>query len=162
MRIVALLFGRLFPLIHRSRVFFILLHRHEDFVGSVAEVQEAGGRYDVISCFSVSKWIHLQHGDKGLQTLFRRAYDLLRDDGCFILEPQPWKSYKRRKYLSEKMYQNFKEIKTRPVQFPDYLKNQIGFSIVENLGVPEGAPKGFDRCVYACWKGMRTEAERGK
>lgn len=34
--------------------------------------------YDVITCLSVSKWVHLNHGDQGILALFRRCHDLLR------------------------------------------------------------------------------------
>ncbi len=48
--------------------------------------------YEIILCLSVSKWIHLNWGDVGLKTLFRRVWESLPTDGTglFILEPQPW------------------------------------------------------------------------
>uniref|UniRef100_A0A3Q1G7E4 RNA methyltransferase n=1 Tax=Acanthochromis polyacanthus TaxID=80966 RepID=A0A3Q1G7E4_9TELE len=45
------------------------------------------GRYDVIMCLSVTKWVQLQSGDGGVVRLFRRAYQSLSSGGLFILEP---------------------------------------------------------------------------
>jgi len=57
--------------------------------------------YDTITCFSVTKWIHLHHGDTGIQTLFREIFRLLVPGGTLVLEPQPWSSYRKRKNLTE-------------------------------------------------------------
>ena len=39
-------------------------------------------------------------GDDGLKRLFKKIYKLLNDEGMFILEPQPYHGYKRRKNLT--------------------------------------------------------------
>lgn len=52
-------------------------------------------QYDTITAFSVTKWIHLVHGDEGLRRFFRRVYAELREGGYFIVEPQPLRSYRR-------------------------------------------------------------------
>ena len=49
---------------------------------------------------SVTKWIHYHHGDEGIATFFRKVYAALRPGGIFILEPQPWKSYKKKQNLT--------------------------------------------------------------
>ena len=47
--------------------------------------------FDVIFCFSVTMWIHLNHGDQGLK-LFLRT--IKKWCNYFVLEPQPWKCYR--------------------------------------------------------------------
>ena len=52
------------------------------------------GSLDMVTCFSVTKWVHLNQGDEGLMALFRAVHTLLAPGGCFVLEPQPWRSYR--------------------------------------------------------------------
>lgn len=70
----------------------------QDFANS----QHASHSLDNIMCLSVTKWVHLNQGDEGLKRLFGKVADALAPGGWFILEPQPWRSYKqaRRKQVT--------------------------------------------------------------
>jgi hypothetical protein len=126
--------------------------RCEDFASSDGSSETA--LYDIITCLSVSKWVHLAQGDEGLRRLFRRAFALLRPGGRFVLEPQPWKSYKKRRRASE----HFSAISLRPDGFEMCLLEEVGFAAVEHLGVPEGAVEGFRRpllCFVKAGEGVQ-------
>jgi len=101
--------------------------------------------YDVITCLSVTKWIHLNFGDEGIKRFFKRAFLHLKEDGIFILEPQPWNSYSKKKKLTEKIHQMYQNIRFFPDQFGAYLLSEVGFSTVESLGTPVHNSKGFQR-----------------
>lgn len=51
--------------------------------------------YDVILLLSITKWLHLHHGDEGLRTLFRRLAESLPSGGILIVEPQERENYAR-------------------------------------------------------------------
>lgn len=106
-----------------------------------------GSRYDTILCLSVSKWIHLYHGDDGLVRFFQIMFDLLKQGGILILEYQPWKSYEKRKNVSQESMDNFATIQILPRLFEDVLVNRIGFTTIERLGPPEEEARGFDRPI---------------
>jgi hypothetical protein len=115
--------------------------RTENYIAltSIAE------RFDVIFCLSTIKYIHLNFGDLGLKALFLRAYSQLEDNGIFIIDPQPWKSYKKKKKLTEATAANFSTIKLRPHLFKDYLES-IGFKLLTtiigtspSIGVPSSS-----------------------
>ena len=57
-------------------------------------------KYDFIMCLSVTKWIQLNWGDAGVKNLFKRIFLSLHPGGKLLLEPQPWKSYKKKKNLT--------------------------------------------------------------
>ena len=65
--------------------------RCEDFASSEHTPQSL----DTILCLSVTKWVHLNQGDEGLKRLFAKVKEALVPGGWFILEPQPWRSYKQ-------------------------------------------------------------------
>lgn len=64
------------------------------------ESTELTEKYDTIICLSTTKWIHLNFGDEGIKRLFDKVYRSLRINGVFILEPQEWRSYKKKQTFS--------------------------------------------------------------
>lgn len=91
-------------------------------------VNDQTPEYDTICAFSVSKWIHLNNLDEGLIRFFQRIYKALRTGGYFILEPQGWGSYnKKKRSFPECLKQNLKKLKLRPDMFEDILVGSIGF-----------------------------------
>ncbi|GAQ79636.1 hypothetical protein KFL_000340380 [Klebsormidium nitens] len=119
--------------------------RKENFVVSPVEEE----KYDVVMSLSVVKWIHLNWGDDGLLRFFSKVYKSLKPGGLFILEPQPWKSYKSNRAVSETTQRHFKEIKILPDQFSNVLQSKIGFRSADIVtpAVP-GSIGGFGRAIY--------------
>ncbi|KAG2489264.1 hypothetical protein HYH03_012284 [Edaphochlamys debaryana] len=101
---------------------------------------------DVVTMLSVTKWVHLNNGDQGMRRLFRKAYDMLIPGGRLVLEPQPWKSYKRAVHKATAHgvpYSRLDELELRPEGFEAYLTDTVGFQLEERLH--EGGDVGFDR-----------------
>ncbi|KAI4875969.1 hypothetical protein NFI96_022101 [Prochilodus magdalenae] len=129
-----------------------------DYMGNYVPESEGGvmsqrAEYDVILCLGVTKWVHLNWGDVGLQWLFKRAYRHLTAGGVLILEPQPWSSYSKRKRLTETTFRNYNTIRLRPDQFSTYLTSEVGFTSYELISTPNGCPKGLQRPIYLFHKG---------
>uniref|UniRef100_A0A672KS29 RNA methyltransferase n=1 Tax=Sinocyclocheilus grahami TaxID=75366 RepID=A0A672KS29_SINGR len=97
-------------------------------------VMSQSAEYDVILCLSLTKWVHLNYGDAGIQRLFHRIYRHLLPGGVLILEPQPWSCYSRRKRLTEVTYRNYRSIRLKPDQFSSFLTAEVGFSSYELIG----------------------------
>lgn len=101
-----------------------------------------------MTCLSTTKWVHLNFGDDGLRRLFARVHACLRPGGRFILEPQPWSSYKKRSKLTADIHRHFCAIEMRPPQFVAYLLSEAGgFERAEEVEVPyeERHSAGFKR-----------------
>jgi len=101
--------------------------------------------FDTIMCLSTTKWIHLNFGDEGLKRVFRRVYAQLKPGGTFILECQSFSTYKKKKKLTEAIFNNFKNIKLKPENFTDFLIHEVGFSRSEVVALPAHPSKGFQR-----------------
>ncbi|XP_051517015.1 7SK snRNA methylphosphate capping enzyme-like [Myxocyprinus asiaticus] len=120
---------------------------------SDAAVMSQCEEYDVIMCLSLTKWVHLNFGDAGVQRLFQRIYRHLLPGGVLILEPQPWSSYARRKRLTEVTHRNYNSIRLKPDQFSSFLTADVGFSSYELIATPRSCPTGFQRPIYLFHKG---------
>lgn len=125
--------------------------------------------YDCILCLSLTKWIHLNWGDEGLQRAFKRMFAQLRDGGKLILEAQPWCSYKKKHSITVslvKFYRSFihkhlilkehtdkiyKSIRFKPEHFNEYLLSQeVGFKTCELVDIPNHQSKGTSVHAHFC------------
>lgn len=121
------------------------------------------GKYDLILCLSVTKWIHLNYGDQGLKLTFKKIFNQLRPGGKLILELQNWPSYRKKKKMTSQIFENYKRVNFTPSQFADYLLSQeVGFSHYYTLGVTQHLSKGFKRPIFLFVKGDFTPREAHK
>ncbi|KAH0474930.1 MAG: uncharacterized protein KVP18_003955 [Porospora cf. gigantea A] len=107
--------------------------RTENFVRSTTEQRRQqttafAGRFEFVSAFSLTKWLHLHYGDFGVKKLFELAHELLVEGGHFALEPQRWESYSNKKTAETR--QTIMNIHLKPHQFHDYLVDQLHFTFV--------------------------------
>jgi len=95
-------------------------------------------RYSVIFCFSVTLWIHINHGDEGL-----KEFLTMLANSCIylILETQPWKCYRnavrRAKRLHQPPFSHYDKLTNREnvTSFIDtFLVESCGMVKVRNLG----------------------------
>ncbi|PHJ26063.1 bicoid-interacting protein bin3 [Cystoisospora suis] len=77
--------------------------------------------FDVVVCFSVTKWIHLHHGDYGILFLFSKLHALVKPGGLLLLEPQDWASYRRARRILPEFKQQLKHISLHPKTFTSLL-----------------------------------------
>jgi len=99
--------------------------RTTDWVNNGAP--EDGGGYDVIVAFSVSKWIHINNGDDGLVSFFRRVFSTLIPGGLFVLEPQKWETYSKARRMDARLKEAYKSLSIRPCDFTNILVKDVGF-----------------------------------
>ncbi|CAD7946807.1 unnamed protein product [Amoebophrya sp. A120] len=115
--------------------------------------------FDTVLLFSVTKWIHMNCGDRGIELLFDRCWEVLKPNGVLILEYHPWQEYatpdpkqggrstttgaagenkyneksqhRKRKHASDFMQQNVLELKHRPENFRQLLCQNGRFGNVQ-------------------------------
>lgn len=130
-----------------------VLFRSEDFAAVDATTANGSETFDVILCLSVTKWVHIQHGDAGIRRLFQAAHRILTPGGCFILEAQPKKSYKlARKRGLAPASATFREFQIRPDQFDDVLLDEVGFGRVELLRDDSQPGRPYNRIIQVFYK----------
>jgi 7SK snRNA methylphosphate capping enzyme len=122
-----------------------------DFISSTA-------KYDVVTCLSVTKWIHLTEGDSGLIALFQIIYQLTSPGGRAIIEYQPWSSYLNNKKTSPTTLRVFDTLKIRPEDFELLLTRDVGFRIEARLGANLSEAKGFKRPILVLIKAYNDPA----
>ncbi|XP_050362397.1 probable RNA methyltransferase CG11342 [Nymphalis io] len=69
--------------------------------------------FDIVFCFSVTMWIHINNGDSGLQKFL---IFLKENSKSIIIEPQPWKCYKnaqRRMKRSGQVFELYESLHIR-------------------------------------------------
>ncbi|KAF2732104.1 Bin3-domain-containing protein [Polyplosphaeria fusca] len=101
-----------------------------DYVVSASP--DTAGPHDVILALSVTKWLHLEHGDQGLVNFFAKCSSSLVPGGLFVLEPQPWSSYEKavKKAKAPHFQPRLKTLNLRPETcFTDLLERQ-GLTLV--------------------------------
>ena len=94
--------------------------------------------FDMIVAFSVTKWIHFQYGDIGIKRFFANIMLKLRPGGIFVLEAQPWKSYKKKKDLTTDIAQTVANIKLHPGKFKEYCVGELGFQYMATINGETG------------------------
>jgi len=111
-------------------------------------IEEQKNSYDIILGLSITKWIHLNWCDYGIKRFFNKVYETLKDNGIFILEPQPFSGYSRKAKNNKKLLSNIKNIQLYPEHFHQYLIDTVGFKRYELLGKSTNQSKGFQRNIY--------------
>lgn len=102
--------------------------------------------YDTILLFSITKWLHLHHGDAGLVELFGNLFKVLPPGGTLVIEPQEWQNYKRAVSKNTTLRPMYKGLKMKP-NFELQLE-EVGFELSVVIEREEG---GFSRPLMV-WK----------
>lgn len=115
-------------------------------------------QYQMITAFSVTKWIHMRSGDDGLKEVFKRIYNALIPGGVFVVEPQPTKSYKaarRKGAVAADLTVN--KFKFKPDMFGEWLTSEAGGGFERMVTLRERLAKNVPfgtRPVYAFFKSI--------
>jgi len=101
-----------------EHVSFLHLDVMEDEDNTLKQLQaflpEGKQRFDVVFVFSVTMWIHLNHGDEGLDSFLRLVCNLGQN---VLLEPQPWKCYqtaaRRMRKMGQPQFEKLEQLSLR-------------------------------------------------
>ncbi|KAI6191316.1 RNA methyltransferase [Aphelenchoides bicaudatus] len=127
--------------------------RTENYIlESDEELENVKEEYDSILAFSITKWIHLNWGDAGLQRFFKRVYRQLKPGGRFVFEPQSSRGYRKRAKMTEEINKTYKTIKFWPESYVSFLMS-IGFCHYEALDTPLVQLLDCDAPILMFYKG---------
>ena len=128
-------------------------HKHDDVTFLTVNIMDEADRkeeisdwmkqksvtcFDLVTCFSITMWIHLHHGDSGLRDFLRYITSKAK---YLIVEPQPWKCYRnanrRMKKLDCKPFPYFDELKWRndvDEKILNFLVEECSMTLCETFG----------------------------
>ncbi|XP_077283161.1 putative RNA methyltransferase CG11342 [Arctopsyche grandis] len=98
-------------------------------------------RFDIVFCFSITMWIHLNHGDDGLKRFLKSLCDICE---MIVIEPQPWKCYRTA----------VRRMKKSSESFPLYSLLKIRSNVetdIENIIIEDGRFQKLFESVSANW-----------
>lgn len=96
---------------------------------------------EVILLFSITKWLHLNHGDAGMLRLFDALFSVLPSGGILVVEPQEWANYQQARKKNKELRAMFRTLELRP-NFDRELRN-AGFTFIEKTERKEGGTLTF-------------------
>ncbi|MCI4390269.1 hypothetical protein PGIGA_G00120660 [Pangasianodon gigas] len=95
-------------------------------------------RFHLCSCFAVTMWVHLNHGDAALLAFLSRLASVCE---CLLLEAQPWKCYRsaarRLRKLGRRDFDHFKTLEIRgdmAAHAKEHLEKKCGMELVQSFG----------------------------
>ena len=81
-------------------------------------------KFDIAFCFSITMWIHINHGDEGLMEFLAVICSI---SDMIVLEPQPWECYRRaarRLKQSNEIFPRYKDL---------HLRNDVESAIINKI-----------------------------
>lgn len=104
-------------------------------------------KYDITFCFSVTLWIHINHGDDGLEH-FLKTITCSSKTRYLLIETQPWKCYRtaarRAKRAGQSPFPYYSSLKIRGnvTDFIDeYITSKCCMTRVKELGTTDWGRK---------------------
>ncbi len=95
-------------------------------------------RFHLCTCFAVTMWVHLNHGDAAFLSLLSRLASLSE---YLLLEAQPWKCYRsaarRLRKLGRSDFDHFKTLEIRgdmTAHATEHLDKQCSMELVQSFG----------------------------
>ncbi|XP_059425065.1 pre-miRNA 5'-monophosphate methyltransferase [Carassius carassius] len=95
-------------------------------------------RFHLCTCFAVTMWVHLNHGDEAFLSLLSRLASLCE---FLLLEAQPWKCYRsaarRLRKLGRSDFDHFKTLEIRgdmAAHAREHLEKQCSMDLVQSFG----------------------------